>query len=213
MDPAEQLAQEIGDRIRSRRQDRGLTLGALAQATGLSQAFLSRLERGQVSASVANLLEIASALDLSLATLFSGAQGEAPPRYEVFDTRSGAPEREIAATGYRWLPVAGGRRGQALDAFVLSFPPDNATDLMVAHDGEELCFVLEGRVRFRVGGETVRLGPGEGIRLDSTLPHMAENIGPGTARVLMVTAAGGRGSEAFDWWNAPVSVEAARGDG
>lgn len=213
MGPANQVAQEIGERIRARRRDRGLTLAGLAQAAGLSQAFLSRLERGQVSASIANLLEIASALDLSLEALFSGVQADMPPRYEVFDTGHGERGHEIPATGYRWLPVAGGRRGQALDAFVLSFPPDNPADLMVAHEGEELCFVLEGRIRFRIGGETVRLGPGEGIRLDSSLPHMAENDGPGTARVLMVTAAQGRGSEAFDWWNAPVDGDAARGEG
>lgn len=210
MDEAERLAGTIGERIRARRKAHGLTLGALAEATDLSQAFLSRLERGQVSASIANLLEIAAALDLPLEALFTAEPPAPAPRYEVFRAAEATPEHEIPATGYRWQPLAGGRRGQAMDAFVLSFPPDNTADVLVAHEGEELCFVLEGHVRFRVGGESVRLGPGDGIHLESTLPHMAENDGPGTARVLMVTAARGRGGEAFDWWNTPVDEESPR---
>ena len=46
----------LGGRIRALREVRGMKLKQLADATGLSDAFVSRLERGQVSSSVANLM-------------------------------------------------------------------------------------------------------------------------------------------------------------
>ena len=46
----------LGGRIRALREVRGMKLKQLAVTTGLSDAFVSRLERGQVSSSVANLM-------------------------------------------------------------------------------------------------------------------------------------------------------------
>ena len=48
-----------------------MKLKELADATGLSDAFVSRLERGQVSSSVANLIQIAEALDIGVSELFA----------------------------------------------------------------------------------------------------------------------------------------------
>ena len=61
----------LGGRIRALREVRGLKLKQLADATGLSDAFVSRLERGQVSSSVANLIQIAQALDIGVSELFA----------------------------------------------------------------------------------------------------------------------------------------------
>ena len=48
----------IGGRIRATRLARGLTLGQVAAAAGLTQGFVSKLERDQVSPSVASLVAI-----------------------------------------------------------------------------------------------------------------------------------------------------------
>ena len=61
----------LGARIRFLREARGMKLKELADATGLSDAFVSRLERGQVSSSVANLIQIAQALDIGVSELFA----------------------------------------------------------------------------------------------------------------------------------------------
>jgi uncharacterized cupin superfamily protein len=73
-------------------------------------------------------------------------------------------------------------------------------DLVVAHEGEELLYVLEGSVRFRFGEEEELLGAGDAVQFDSALPHTAQNAGPKAARLLMVTAPG-RG-EPFGWQRA-----------
>jgi DNA-binding Xre family transcriptional regulator len=50
--------------IKAWRNERGLTLVALAQASGLSQPFLSQLERGQKETTTTTLKKLAAALDV-----------------------------------------------------------------------------------------------------------------------------------------------------
>lgn len=190
-----EIAGAVGGRIKAARSAAGLTLKALSAATGLSQPFLSRLERGLVSASIANLLQIGRALGLSMAELL---EGEAPPPAPGWAVhRGGAP---VAADGYSFRQLAPALRRRRMDAFVLDFPPGRGMDLVVAHEGEELLYVLEGRVRFRFGEEEALLGPGDAVQFDSALPHTAQNAGPEPVRLLMVTAPG-RG-EPFGWQRA-----------
>ncbi len=205
---SDRFATDIGEKLRQARKARGLTLGALAAQSGLSQAFLSRLERGQTSTTIATLLDITAALGLPMHELFAPEAAATAP-YEVFRAagqaasptpKRGAPPQTVKASGYTWQPVAGGRRGQAMEAFLLTFPTGAAPDTRVAHDGEEVCYVLDGAVRFRVGEDTIELGPGDAIHLESSIPHMAENLGSTPARVLMITAGPGNAGPSFDWW-------------
>jgi transcriptional regulator with XRE-family HTH domain len=189
------VADAVGARIKAARGAAGLTLKALSAATGLSQPFLSRLERGLVSASIANLLQIGRALGLSMAEL---VEGEAPAPAPGWVVHRGGPP--VAADGYSFRQLAPGLRGRRMDAFVLDFPPGQGMDLVVAHEGEELLYVLEGRIRFRFGEEEALLGAGDAVQFDSSLPHTARNAGARPARLLMVTAPG-RG-EPFGWQRA-----------
>jgi transcriptional regulator with XRE-family HTH domain len=189
------VADAVGARIKEARGAAGLTLKALSQATGLSQPFLSRLERGLVSASIANLLQIGRALGLSMADLLEGEARGPAPGWVVH--RGGPP---IAADGYSFRQLAPDLRGRRMDAFVLDFSPGQGMDLVVAHEGEELLYVLEGRIRFVFGEEEALLAAGDAVQFDSSLPHTAQNAGARPARLLMVTAPG-RG-EPFGWQRA-----------
>lgn len=178
----EAVAVSVGRRIRVAREATSLTLKALAERTGLSQPFLSRLERGHVSASIANILEIARALGLGVAALL---EGDAPAPERSWSVHRGGSE--FSGDGYSFRPLAHELRRQQMDAFVLNFPPHHGLELTVAHEGEELLYVLEGRIQFRFGDEEVLLEPGDAVQFDSSLPHTARNIAAKPARLLMVT--------------------------
>ena len=51
-------------------------------------------------------------------------------------------------------------------------------------------FVLEGALEFRVGGETVRAGPGSSVLVPPGVVHAFRNLGPGRARFLDIQAPG-----------------------
>ena len=192
----------LGARIRSLREGRGMKLKDLADGAGLSDAFVSRLERGQVSSSVANLIQIAHTLEVGVAELFAGYPDQLRSSVTVHRVEDAVESQNIPSTGYRWRLFAGGMPNDDLEVFHLSFPRKNRMDLMVSHPGQEYCYVLSGCIRFHVGAEIFELAAGEGILLNSELPHRADNVGDDEARILMVVAKSSHGkpSEHFDWW-------------
>ncbi|MFC9461440.1 helix-turn-helix domain-containing protein [Streptomyces sp. NPDC056983] len=62
--------QLAGPRLREMRQDRGLTLAAVAESAGVTKGFLSLAERGKTQVSVPNLLRICEVLDVQPGSLF-----------------------------------------------------------------------------------------------------------------------------------------------
>src|SRR5437016_8031077 len=77
MDRESVLAQ-IGRRVRARRTSMGWTLREVAERSGISARFLSDLEAGKGNISVARLADVASALDVSLASLMPSEDNQKP---------------------------------------------------------------------------------------------------------------------------------------
>lgn len=87
-DPSTQTALEIGRRIKAVRRAQRMTIETLADASGLTKSFLSKVERGRSTASVAALLRISEALGIPLSSLFENSstrhvvrEGEIPQIY------------------------------------------------------------------------------------------------------------------------------------
>ena len=72
VDLEEHVNQLLGNRIRSQRKARALTLRQLANKTGLSVSLISQIELGKSAASVATLRKLGTALGLALSVLFDG---------------------------------------------------------------------------------------------------------------------------------------------
>jgi transcriptional regulator with XRE-family HTH domain len=205
MDKVTQATRKIGSRLRSARIGAGATLASVAHQAGLSESFLSRLERGQAVASIANLIQLAEALGLGLHELFRS--DSAPARTRVAVHRGGAGGlKDVAATGYRFRHLGGGAPLDRLEVFHLVFPRAKGMSATVSHPGQEHCYVLSGEVLFHVDGVAHRLKPGDGILIDSQLPHRAENAGRGQAHVLMTVARPAEASDVPDWWHLATST-------
>ncbi len=156
------LVELIASRLREARRGRGLTLRSMSEKTGLSEPFLSRLERAQVSTSIANLILITRTIGIDLAALFQ-PEAEAAERkpYALSRAADRQPPHAVPAAGYTYQPVAAAWMGQLMDGFLLTFPRGEKGDVLTAHEGEELSFVLEGEILFRLGDEEIRLRAGD----------------------------------------------------
>ena len=191
----------IGAVIRRARSARGLTLDELAGMVGLSLTFLSRIERGLIACSIGNLLEIAGVLQVRPAELFADIEGEDRTRaYRVVRSIDAVPSKGADAN-YAWRKLASGIGEQRLETFLLELSAKPRKPALVAHPGEEMCFVLEGSVEFQVGDETIALERGDSIHLRSDVPHMAWARGSGSARLLMVTSIENQSAIAVEWWS------------
>lgn len=67
----------LGDWLRSRRQELGLTMAALARQAGISKSFLCDVERNKRSVGAETLLALGRVLNVSLDELMSGTATQA----------------------------------------------------------------------------------------------------------------------------------------
>ncbi len=171
---------DLGARIRALRLARGETLRRLAAEAGVTESFLSQVERGVASPSIASVQRIARALGQSIAELFAA------------DDRAGivvraADRRRVVYQGLgavdEFLTRATDGRLQVIMSTIA--PGGGTGDEAYSHDSdEEVIVVLDGVLDLWVGPEHYRLETGDAVTHSSRIPHRNTNPGPGVARVL-----------------------------
>ncbi|MEU1159448.1 extracellular solute-binding protein [Streptomyces sp. NPDC005921] len=111
---AEPLVRQIAARVRTERERRRWTLAQLADASGVSPAMISRIERGESSPTAVVLGKLSAAFQLSVASLLALAEGTQDAPESAADTpgvRRGADAAEWRdpGTGYRRRQITGPR--------------------------------------------------------------------------------------------------------
>jgi quercetin dioxygenase-like cupin family protein len=154
----------------------------------LSAAYLSRIERGETATSIANLIAIATRLDIALRDLFEDNNEAYRPKYysvtRAADRKAGG---QVAAAGYDYHWLSGALTEPKLSAFFLEFPVSKDTEIkLLSHEGEEVLYILAGQIEFQIGEDRLTLNEGDCVHLLGVKPHMGRNIGKKPARMLMV---------------------------
>ena len=170
----------VGPQIRRRRRERGLTLAAVAEATGLNVGYLSQVENDKASPSLETLAALADALDVPIAW-FLLEQSVAPRVVRA----SERPMQDAAGAGGGHVTRVDGGLARDVAIFEGTMPAGVRTGFH-AHPGDEHHIVLEGTVRITQGETVVDAGPGDYVLLDGTLPHDAEVLGEAPARLIIV---------------------------
>jgi len=198
-------------RLREGWRAQGLTLRALSEKTGLSEPFLSKLERGRVSTSIANLNPDQAAPSASSWGSSSRTRRAPPaPSTTRWCGRASARPQAVPATGYTYQPMAAAGPGSAW-TLRAHLPVRNRADVLTAHEGEELCSCCRAR-------SCSRLGRREGSRSRrATASTSTQRFPPTWARtwadrrkVLMVAAPGRGPGREFGWWKGPAPAPAVR---
>jgi len=173
----------FGARLRELRLQRGWTLQAVACRSGLSRAFLSRLESGDRNVSIAAALTLARIFDVSLASLF-----ESPLAKEPCVIVRGADAVPQPINGLKYVPLSRAGRCFNLQPIKVTVPAARPGDEHYHHDGEEWIYVLNGALILSLAGKTYDLAPGDSVHFDSRLPHRLIAGGGRDAEVLVVAS-------------------------
>jgi transcriptional regulator with XRE-family HTH domain len=163
----------VGQRLRTVREQRGVTLTDVAARTGISKSTLSRLENGQRRPSLELLLPLAQAYRVPLDDLVG-----AP---EVGDPRIRLKPRRV--NGRTVLPLT---RPGGVQAWKIVIPASQSRPNPRSHDGYEWLYVLAGRMRLVLGDQDLVLGEGEAAEFETQLPHWFGSTGEGPAEVLSI---------------------------
>lgn len=175
---------DIGLTIHRFREERQLSLKDLAARSGLTQSFLSQVERGLTSPSVASLRKIAQAFGAPLAALFQGPSAQA--NHVV---RRGQ-RRQLLHPGRQWRDelLTPNLQGKLQVIWSVIEPGGGSGDEPYAHDSDEECVVvLRGQLEVWVGLDHYTLDEGDSIVFESRIPHRNVNPGPERAEVLWIT--------------------------
>ncbi|WP_420036824.1 helix-turn-helix domain-containing protein [Streptomyces sp. cg28] len=168
----------VAPQLRALRRRASLTLEAAARTAGLSPAHLSRLETGQRQPSLPMLLALARTYGTTVSELL----GEAPADRDAV-VRAGTMEPTEAGG---WTYVQAGASGRGMQALRVHVPYGAQGDIVRVHPGEEWLYVLEGRLRLRLGDTSYRLGPGDSAHFDSLTPHRIAAADTGGSELLFV---------------------------
>src|SRR5688500_16102425 len=149
---------QVGPRLRRLREQREMTLTAVAAKTGITKSTLSRLKSRQRKTSHELLLPQNNAYHLPLDELV-GAPAVGDPRVRT---------RPKTRNGRVVYPLTEQSSGMAVWKVVI--PPERERKLRT-HAGYEWLYVLSGEMRLILGEHDISMQPGEVAEFDTRLPH------------------------------------------
>lgn len=178
---------KVGNRVRTVRKAKKITLVELSKQTGIAQATLSRIETGRMLGTVESHRKIAEALGLGLAELYAPLDR----RYEeIVHTKKEAP-RKVVHQG----------KSCQMELLTQEVTKKKITPLLVTLSGnsrtatehndrgvEKFIWVLEGELEVTVEKENYPVKTGETLYFDASFPHRLANPRAKTAKVFVAVS-------------------------
>jgi transcriptional regulator with XRE-family HTH domain len=177
---------DVGSKIRELREQRGLSLRALAEICGVSPNTVSLIERGLSSPSVDTLQRLAAGLGVPIVSFFE--TGDPPARLVL--TRA-TDRMRSRSPGMTIEHLASGLADHAFASFLITMKPGTSTDATpIEHSGAEWVYCLEGSVEYEIERKAYPLEPGDSLLFDASLPHRWRNPGATPSQMLLILDAG-----------------------
>jgi transcriptional regulator with XRE-family HTH domain len=167
----EALGAVIAERVREFRLQLGLTVGHLAEVTGLSKGMLSKIENAQASPSLATLARLSEALKVPVTAFFRGLNEE----QDVLVVKAGRGmdiEHKNSGPGHRYQLLGSMRAPHnTLETLLVTLTERAETFPLYQHPGTELIYMISGRLEYMCGNSRYLLEPGDAMQFVGEVPH------------------------------------------
>lgn len=173
---------KVGNRLRGIRSERGLSIRALAEISGLNVNTLSLIENGKTSPSVGTLQQLAQSLQVPITAFFETDHGEK----KIIFQKDGVRPRAAFNHGVMEDLGAGMPRFGAEPLIVTLNPEADSGKNPIVHTGREFMYCIEGHIAYTVDGETYNLEPGDSLLFEAYLAHRWRNPDKTPSRALIV---------------------------
>lgn len=182
----------IGARLRHARLVKGLLIKDLAQRVGVSISLISKYENDKLLPPLTVLHGLVTELGTNIGALFE-------PHFAATSYIARAGQRPcIAASGSEGAAGDAGDagvtlerlvphgKGQLLQGNIHIVAPGGGSMGPMQHAGDEVGFVLEGRLELSIEATVHALGPGDSFAFPSHLVHSYRNPGTTQTRVIWI---------------------------
>ncbi len=180
----------VGEKIKSLRESRSISMEELAQRSGLALEQIERIEDNIDLPSLAPLIKIARVLGVRLGT-FLDDQDETGPaicrKAEAGDSISFSNNAIQSRKHMEYHSLAKAKSDRHMEPFIIDVDATDDIDFVLSsHEGEEFIFVMEGVMEVCYGKNTYLLEAGDSIYYDSIVPHHVHGYQGQAAKILAV---------------------------
>ncbi len=190
---------KLGEDLRALRKAQKMTLTDLAEVSGRSVSFLSKIERGLARPSVTALQEIAEALGVPVGWFFETdmpTPAEERPYIVRADRRRKLTYSGLSGTDYMGFEdhLLSASLDRQLAMGISTYEPGGSTgDDLYTHEGEEAGMVLRGEIELTLDDQVFHLKTGDSFSFSADIPHRYRNPGKVEAQIV--------------WANTPVTLK------
>ena len=176
---------DLGLRIKVLRTKRGLSQTELAKLVGVTPSSISQVESNLIYPSLPGLLKMAEVLEVDISSFFQDKpkirKRSVFPGNEAVAVK--IPELPVESISIKLLtPVDFESR---VEPYLIEIPPTKTLPThFFVHKGEEMGYLLVGKLHVKLHNATHTVRSGDTIYLTSEMPSQWKNPGPGTARLL-----------------------------
>ena len=175
--PGMSVDSAVGRAVKSLRKQRNFSAVNLAAQSGVSTSMISRIETGQVSASLSSLNAIAQALKVPLISLFQNTMEVADITHATPTTRS----KSIRTTkGHKHkFSSLGYIKSESLvfESFIMTLTQKKLDNLPVyVSQDVEFIYILEGEAIYQYGQDQYHLKKDHSLTFDATMGHGFKKI-------------------------------------
>ena|SRR5579859_1900434 len=184
----EELLLLLGDKIKTKRTQKNITLEQLATKAGVSKGLISQIENNRTVPSLPVLFNIIHSLDEDLKTFFEDMQDSFTDGH-ILIVRKGQEklfEKEpVKGFSYKRI-LTRSITSQATDIVLLELKKNAARKQMIRTDAFECKYVLKGSIEYQIEKETFTLEEGDALFFDGRAKHRLRNIGATEALILVI---------------------------
>jgi transcriptional regulator with XRE-family HTH domain len=181
----------IAQNIKALRKQKKITLEKLAELTGLTKGYISKVERSRKAPPYSTLNKIAIALGVDAAFLL-GERLDPSKDTRVSFTKKNQGRvvgmmkslSEGSLYGYGYEALAVDKPGKNMEPYIIE--PAFGEEAIFQHEGEEFMYVLEGKHEFIYDGNRHVMEKGDSVYFDATVPHTGRSLGKKKAKLLAV---------------------------
>lgn len=169
---------DLGNALRTRRKELGLTMQTVADSAGLSVGFISQVERGITSPSLGSLASLAEVLQTEISSFL-----QTPPTSGQTTHRDSRPAYSVAGADVSYERLSTTFPGSKVHSVIVHEPPGHRVE-PISHRGEEMFFIIDGEITVEIEGEIEILTKGDSIHFDSRRVHSTWNHSTDIASIL-----------------------------
>ncbi|MFD0713752.1 helix-turn-helix domain-containing protein [Paenibacillus sp. GCM10027626] len=165
-----------GQKLRTIRKQRGLTMQQLAETANVSTGQISQIERGQVIPTLVLFWKLCKVLDVPLHVFFEGDDVQVDEQIVV--RKDQRKQIFFPNSNVVYHSLTPHNKGE-LDFLLIEIQPgeEHGKEQQVSHAGEECGFVQSGELTVLLGEKRYVLKEGDSISFQSSVPHRFINEG------------------------------------